>query len=128
MLAPTAYLDLIGRPFVRGARGPEAYDCYGLILEMNRREGLELPDFHSPDTVRDVADIVSREIGRWTITGKHEPGATFLFRIEGVGAHVGYHLGGGNFIHADEQSGVMVERISRAPWADRFIQAYRYEA
>jgi cell wall-associated NlpC family hydrolase len=38
--------DLIGRPYRFGARGPAAFDCWGLVLEVRRR--LELvtpPDF-----------------------------------------------------------------------------------
>jgi len=32
--------DLIGKPFLARARGPNAYDCFGLTLEMLRRVGV----------------------------------------------------------------------------------------
>jgi len=37
--------DLIGRPYVHGARGPEAFDCWGVCAEVYRRRGVELPDY-----------------------------------------------------------------------------------
>lgn len=35
--------DLPGHPYRRGARGPDAFDCWGLVLEARRRLGLPLP-------------------------------------------------------------------------------------
>lgn len=128
MLNPADYAPLIGKPFVRGARGPDAFDCYGLILELNKLEGIDVPDFKSPDGIRDVADIVDREKGAWTIVPRTTIGATLLFRIEDRGAHVGYLVSRDTFIHADEVMGVMLSRLSRDPWGNRFIQAYRFEA
>jgi len=122
------YLDLLGKPFVRGARGPYAYDCYGLVIEMNRRAGIVLPDFVTPNEIERAADLVSQASGAWTRVPLRTPGATVVFRVEGVGAHVGYMLDNTDFIHAFETTGVLVESILRAPWNDRAIQAYIYGA
>jgi len=35
------YTDLIGKPWVWGARGPDAYDCFGLLKEVMRRLGID---------------------------------------------------------------------------------------
>jgi cell wall-associated NlpC family hydrolase len=35
--------DLIGRPYRFGARGPDAFDCWGAVLEVRRRLGLPTP-------------------------------------------------------------------------------------
>lgn len=40
---PADFNDLIGRPFARGGRGPDAFDCWGVVLEVRRRLGLALP-------------------------------------------------------------------------------------
>jgi cell wall-associated NlpC family hydrolase len=37
--------DLIGMPHVLGARGPDAYDCWGLCVEVYSRAGVRLPDY-----------------------------------------------------------------------------------
>ena len=36
--------DLIGKPFQRGARGPDKYDCQSLTAEVFRRFGIPFPD------------------------------------------------------------------------------------
>jgi hypothetical protein len=36
--------DLIGKPFRMGAKGPDFYSCYGLLLEVYRRMGVALPN------------------------------------------------------------------------------------
>ena len=37
------YNDLIGLPFQDEGRGPYGYDCYGLLVEVYRRNGVILP-------------------------------------------------------------------------------------
>lgn len=45
--------DLIGRPWRSGARGPEAFDCWGLVLVLAERSGLPVPpDWSSRDMTR----------------------------------------------------------------------------
>ncbi len=39
--------DFIGLPYRAGARGPDAYDCYGLIAAvMKASRGVDLPDWY----------------------------------------------------------------------------------
>ena len=33
--------DLVGKPFLHCGRGPDAYDCFGLVLEVLRRVGID---------------------------------------------------------------------------------------
>jgi hypothetical protein len=46
--------DLIGKPWRLGARGPDAYDCWGLVREVlqRMRPGLPLPDWASDEMTR----------------------------------------------------------------------------
>ena len=46
--------DLIGKPWRLGARGPDAYDCWGLVREVMQRmrPGLPLPDWASDEMTR----------------------------------------------------------------------------
>lgn len=40
--------DFIGLPYREGARGPDAYDCYGLVAAVLRAaRGWELPDWYA---------------------------------------------------------------------------------
>ena len=36
--------DLLNKPYIPHGRGPDAYDCYGLVLECCRRAGTPLRD------------------------------------------------------------------------------------
>jgi len=120
------HLDLIGKPFERGARGPDAFDCWGLVLEMYRRAGVNAPDFASPGTVEAIAHLIEGQVGEWHRVDPRTPGAVLLFRVDGVGAHVGLSLGSDKFLHCIEPVGVCRERRSLKPWDENFIAAYTY--
>ncbi len=106
------YMDLLGLPFERGGRGPHAFDCYGLVVEMFRRAGCVVPDFESPGTLEEIEDLVASASARWRRVPIGTPGAVVTFRVDGYGAHVGYALGGDRFLHAWDATGVTTERLS----------------
>jgi cell wall-associated NlpC family hydrolase len=112
MAVAPEYLDLLGLPFERGARGPDSYDCYGLVREMFRRAGIDVPDFASPGTIEEIEELISDEARKWRRVPIGTPGAVLTFRVEGLGAHVGYMLGNDRFIHAWEATGVTTERLT----------------
>lgn len=118
------YIDLLGTPFQRGGRGPDTYDCYGLVCEMYRRRGIVVPDFESPGTLEEVADIIAREEVRWRRVPLRTPGTLVTFRVDGLGAHVGYMLEGDNFLHAIESAGVAVDRLTNGAYKP--LAAYDY--
>lgn len=39
--------DLLGKPYKAHARGPGAYDCYGLVIEVEKRLGHTMPDLYT---------------------------------------------------------------------------------
>ena len=119
------YIDLRGKPFVRGARGSDAYDCYGLVRVRFDRSGVTVPDFKSPGTLEEVAELISSNEKRWRPVPIDTPGALITFRVEGIGAHVGFGLGDDEFIHAIEPNGVAVERLTGGLFKP--LAAYLYE-
>lgn len=106
------YLDLIGLPYLRGARGPEQYDCYGLAREMFRRAGNEVPDFDEPGSLEEIERLIRDKSRRWRRVEIGTPGALLTFRVEGYGSHVGFMLHRDRFIHAWEPTGVTTERLT----------------
>lgn len=110
-LAPE-YLDLLGMPYVRGARGPDSYDCYGLVKEMFHRAGNDVPDFDCPGSLEEIEALISDKQRRWRRIPIGTVGAIITFRVEGYGAHVGYMLQNDRFIHAWESTGVTTERLT----------------
>jgi cell wall-associated NlpC family hydrolase len=126
MPAVPDYSDLLGLPFKRGARGPDQYDCYGLAREMFRRAGVVVPDFTSPGTIEHTAALISSACQSWRKVPIGTVGALITFRVDGVGAHVGYMLGGDRFIHAIEPEGVTTERLTNN-YRLRPVASYIYE-
>lgn len=127
------YADLIGKPFKWGGRGPDYYDCYGLVEEMSRRIGRKVPDYTSPTVHQHIADLIEQQVSYWTPC-EAEPGAVATIRImvpyEGrmrqLVSHVGMVLPHGKLIHAwQKANGVAVERI--AEWERRITGYYRFQ-
>ena len=107
-----SYLDLLGIPFERGARGPNSFDCYGLAREMFRRAGVTVPDFASPGTMERAAELIASQSERWRKVPYGTLNSLVTFRVQGIGSHVGYVIAPDRFIHAFEHTGVTTERLT----------------
>lgn len=114
--------DLIGMPFQRGGRGPDTFDCYGLLLTLFQRQGLSPPTCPAPMTEAALRDAYSVLIPHWHKCPVH-PGAMLLFNDSGP-YHVGVAIDDDLFIHAAERVGqVALDRLSR-PWGRLLISPY----
>lgn len=123
-MAVPEFSDLFGIPFARGGRGPDSYDCYGLVGEMFARKGITIPDFESPGTLEEVADIISDGQRKFTPVAPGTVGSLVTFRVSGIGAHVGFVIGPNSFLHTTEGTGVVVERLCNSAY--RPIGYYDY--
>lgn len=109
------WADLIGKPFQYGGRGPEFYDCYGLVMEMFRRDGIILPDYRSPSDKVTIAGIFAHGIQLWE-SSEQKPGVAVLFRVpfgkRELYSHVGYLVSPNQVLHTTElTNGVVCERL-----------------
>ncbi|MFJ7155696.1 NlpC/P60 family protein [Streptomyces sp. NPDC101118] len=96
----------IGKPYVWGATGPNAYDCSGLTQAAWRSAGVTLP--RTTYTQINTGSRISRS--------QLAPG-DLVFFYSGV-SHVGLYIGGGKMIHAPRPgSTVRVASIDDMPWA-----------
>jgi cell wall-associated NlpC family hydrolase len=120
------YSDLIGRPFRNGGRGPDEFDCYGLVKFLIERDtGRRVPDYVTPTDTGAVHAlmIVSREF--WTRLPGPKVGSMVFFKLGREVCHVGYMISHTLFIHAWEKSGgVTIERLS--DWTKRIDGFYEY--
>tara|TARA_R110000744_G_scaffold81833_14_gene160700 strand:+ start:2259 stop:2657 length:399 start_codon:yes stop_codon:yes gene_type:complete len=124
--------DLIGKPFQYDGRGPEFYDCYGLLSEMMQRTGKPpLPIEFAPQQDglqgKDIASQMLDQIqSTWRKIETPEIGCALLFRIKMNNSHCGFYLGNDRFIHAWEgaNTGVCIERLST--WSRRCKGFYEY--
>jgi cell wall-associated NlpC family hydrolase len=119
-LSPDLYEDLIGKPYLLHARGPDYLDCVGLLLAICRRRGLEVRELKSiPSQVGQIDD-------EWEKVPNPEPGDALLFRSRSHVWHVGVAIDDHLMIHASEDEGVVViERYDSRAHARRFHCAYR---
>jgi len=95
-------------PFVRGARGPDAFDCWGLVLEVRRRLGLPVPPDGASGTL-DPAGVralfLERTPPEW-VRAELTLGAVILADDPRSGVHAGVHVAG-RILHAHPRAGVI---------------------
>jgi cell wall-associated NlpC family hydrolase len=106
------FTDLIGKPFEYCAKGPEAYDCWGLVIECLNRFGADTSKYDSSPENREKTQEFARDLmnGKFVSTEK-KPGVIVLMSVSEP--HVGLVLGADKFIHCSERVGsVCIDRLS----------------
>ena len=108
--------DFVGLPYAEGARGPDAYDCYGLVAAVFRvLRGVELPDWYQPTPGQQGASRAISEALEGEVAGGRSVKIDFPrefpsdFDIAIVGSatrphHVGVCVAGG-ILHASKAFG-----------------------
>lgn len=120
--------DLIGVPFVEFGRDPKkGLDCYGLVIEVERRFGKKLNDvslekFDAEKLKRTLPEINVRK------TETIKPGVILEFYgRQDNRLHVGVALGGDIFIQSTENQGVRISSIKTAKMYLRLANIYEVE-
>ena len=107
----------IGLPWVAGARGPDAYDCWGLFLAVQRCHfAHDLPEIPvSADDLRAVLGAFRDhpERQRWQKVECVKAGDAVLLRQSRHPVHVGVWLDvdGGGVLHAVKDAGVVYQKL-----------------
>jgi cell wall-associated NlpC family hydrolase len=118
------HAELVGVPFAYGGRGPDSYDCYGLVLECARRDGITLPDFGFADNQARISAMMGATLPQWHETAA-APGVVALLRVGRWVSHVGYLLDENRMIHTwSESGGVTIERLDI--WKHRIVGLYKH--
>lgn len=124
------YADLVGKPFMWGGRGPEHYDCYGLLMEMFARAGKPIRQFSSTSDLIAIANMMESHGSTWVETAC-APGVCVAFKMPVKQGdkwvrritHVGFMVSNDRMIHTWEQSGGVVrERLDI--WRPRIAGFY----
>jgi cell wall-associated NlpC family hydrolase len=119
--------DLIGIPFKDGGRNKAGYDCWGLVCEVFRRIGIELPDYKiSCEDASRINQEISIQRKEWRrCEGPIPVPALVVIRFNEVEFcnHTGVYIGNGRFIHTREKIGVNIDRIDSPAWK-RKIEGY----
>ena len=88
--------DLVGKPFLHCGRGPDAYDCFGLVLEVLRRVGIAwdwpLARAFEQDDIETLNDIIVAAVnsGPWELVEGAPIAAVdvFIMGTDGRWSHV----------------------------------------
>ena len=108
----------VGLPYQEGARGPAAYDCFGIVAEVFKERGITLPDFYQDgpgpmSAARAVDASVRGEVlgGRAERLDEPEDYAIAVVRGFSKAHHVGVVIDGG-VLHASRGLGSMWQPLS----------------
>ena len=108
----------LGAPYVWGGASPAGTDCSGLITTLYKRAAdMDLP--HSTQQLSQRGKIVSIKQIKF---------GDLVFFNNGQGkkpTHVGFYLAQGKFVHASESQGVIVSKLTDAPFKGQFLGAKR---
>lgn len=108
-------LSLLGRPWLSGARGPDAFDCWGLLVEVYRKGGIALPLYPNIDAKNTlaVARKVSEGVSEWTQLAEPEHLCAVGLSAGRHIHHVGLWLAteGGGVLHSASGRGVTFQSI-----------------
>lgn len=108
-------LGQIGRPYVYGGADGAGFDCSGLVYDVYRKVGIELPrtaaqQYHS---------------GKQIPFAEAAPGDLIFYRIGG-GMHVTIYVGHDEVVQAPASGKtVSIAHISRPYWRDRYAGTVR---
>lgn len=111
---------LIGKPFVSGGRGPDNYDCWGLVCEVFQVYGIELPDYKiNCEAVSQIDSEINIQREKWCrCEGDLPIPALVVMRFNQAVFcnHTGVYIGNGKFVHTAEKMGVHIDRIDSPAW------------
>lgn len=93
-MTPISWINaVVGKPWVDRASGPNAFDCWGLVVDSYRRiDGVEIEPVngYASGAPIDSAGPAEQSSGRWVEVGKPKHGAVFCcYSPSGSMEHVG---------------------------------------
>jgi cell wall-associated NlpC family hydrolase len=108
----------VGSRYAWGGSSPAGFDCTGFVMWVYGQFGVSLPH-------NEAGQLAS---GPSVAADDLQPGDVLAFANtyrRGL-SHVGIYLGGGQFVHAgDESHGVLVDQLWDSYWGPRFVGASR---
>lgn len=101
--------EYIGLPYQDGARGPEAFDCWGLVRHVLAREfHVKLPAYEYGATASERQAVITALRPQYREVPPM-PGAIALCSVAGR-PHVGVCIDADHVLHAREGTGSVLER------------------
>jgi len=111
--------DYIGIPYECNGRGPGVFDCYGLVIDIYKKQlGIDLPDWLVDDTAQStamraitgaVAGVIDDGKARQVENGKYEDFNIVVLTRHQMAHHVGLYIAGGVLHTKQGGAGVIFE-------------------
>lgn len=119
-------------------RGPDEFDCWGLVKEIYKNDHPEkiiLPSYiecYETTTLKDdkikISDTILQEQQiKWCKVDKPQPFDVVVLKIAGFPMHVGIVIRKGVMIHCTQGINVAIEKYTSMRWDNKVMGFYRYE-
>lgn len=109
-VAINAGFQHLGTPYVWAGKGPGGFDCSGFVSWAYDEAGYNIPS--STAGLSGTGTKVS--------SSNMQPGDLVFFNTYKTNGHVGIYLGGGNFIGAQNSTGLAVANMTSGYWKEKF--------
>lgn len=123
------YTDLIGKRWQKDAKGPNTFDCYHLVKELQKRRGFYLPEQDVPDGIEMRMKMFEKLSSEYAEPiDKPEPYSIVVFDVGRLGRlHIGVVLEDcRSFIHAAAYiRRVRIDKLSGILFQKRIAGYYR---
>lgn len=110
-----SYSDLIGIKYKsHGRNKEEGFDCYGLAIEVLRRNGITLIDVFYKEVNKDENKKTinkAKEIIPHIVLEKPLENSIIELSVYGEPSHIAVYIGDGYIIHATQNKGVVIEPL-----------------
>ena len=119
------YRDLLGTKFkIHGRSKEEGFDCYGLAIEVLRRNGIILKDvfYDTLDTRVFLHKELHESIPNIRLE-KPEICCIIEIAVYGEPIHIGVYIGNGMMIHTTSRTNVVIEPL--AHYKNRILGYYK---
>lgn len=131
MLHKTPNLDnLLGRPWGKGGKQPDSFNCWELCVEVCKRVGIVLPDVpYEEDPSNRAIVIANKAVECFEKLERSEPYCLVTFRMYGqLVGHMGvvWH-DCRNFVHVMEKQRVCFEKLNHPFWKCKINGFYRLQ-
>lgn len=119
------YNEYVGKPFRVNGRGPDDYDCYGLVKELCQKDGYELPELDTPESVVMRKEIFQKLKGKWLEpVERAEPKVLVVLDFRDGGIHIGYMVTHSTFIHTSATMGTVKIHHLSDDYYSRFVYGF----
>lgn len=123
----------IGRPWVSGGQGPEAFDCWGFVrFVLMAHYNIHVPELNIPESQHEASKLMltSSELNNWTSDDDMSDGCIVMMARRTIPLHIGLCVKANNTVgvlHCAEPAGVLFQTLHglRAAGFGR-LTYYRY--